>query len=567
MGPKTRKIDRAKIALLALGVLAWSSTMFKSGLIYSFGMGFWGPNGHDGVWHIALAKRLSQGSFEMPVFAGEAIKNYHVGFDLLLALLHKITSIPVRNLYFQIIPPILALLIGVLTYKFVKDWRKSRLQAWWATFFVYFAGSFGWIVTLLRSGRIDGESMFWAQQSLSTLINPPYALSLVLFLAGLICLVKLTNKYSTKRLFLASVFFGLMLPIKVYGGLLAIGGLGAASTLRYLKERKLDIAKVFGLSLTISLALFLPFNRQAGGLVVFKPFWFLETMMGLSDRLYWPRYESALLNYKLAGNLVKGIPAYLFAFVIFWIGNLGTRVMKGFEVFGWVKDYKKLGYLRAFLISVIAAGVLVPTFFLQKGTPWNTIQFIYYSLFFSGIIAGIAFGRWLEKAKKSKSFMASFALLAFSLPTAIATLRHYLPKNPPSVLYFEELSALNFLSSLEDGVVLSYPYDDEVKKGEAPVPLYRYVSTAYVSAFSGKRVYLEDEVNLDIMNYSWKERKKKVLGFLSTQDEKEARNFLKDANISYVYWLKGQRAVLGESQLGIDKIFENDKVNIYKVED
>ena len=75
--------------LIVLGTISWSLTMVKSGLIYDYGMGFWGPNGHDGIWHIALVKSLLRGSLDMPVFAGEALKNYHIGFDFLLAGLSK----------------------------------------------------------------------------------------------------------------------------------------------------------------------------------------------------------------------------------------------------------------------------------------------------------------------------------------------------------------------------------------------------------------------------------------------------------------------------------------------
>jgi hypothetical protein len=56
--------------------------MVKSGVYYGYGIGFWGPNGHDGVWHISLINSLSKGSLEMPIFAGEQIKNYHIGFEL-----------------------------------------------------------------------------------------------------------------------------------------------------------------------------------------------------------------------------------------------------------------------------------------------------------------------------------------------------------------------------------------------------------------------------------------------------------------------------------------------------
>ena len=110
---------------MILGSLTWSWTMVKSGWFNSSlgtngsGLGFWGANGHDGIWHIALSESLASGTLSMPVFAGSAVQNNHIGFDLFLAFLNKITFISVPNLYFQILPPIFALLIGVLTYEFV----------------------------------------------------------------------------------------------------------------------------------------------------------------------------------------------------------------------------------------------------------------------------------------------------------------------------------------------------------------------------------------------------------------------------------------------------------------
>ena len=161
-----KNIDRKGWFIILVGTITWSLTMIKSGLVYSYGMGFWGPNGHDGVWHIAMARGLAKGSWQMPIFVGETIKNYHIGFDLILAILHKITFIPIHTLYFQILPPIFALSIGLSVYWFILTWKKSKLSAFWATFFVYFGGSFGWVVTLFRNGEIGGESLFWSQQSL-----------------------------------------------------------------------------------------------------------------------------------------------------------------------------------------------------------------------------------------------------------------------------------------------------------------------------------------------------------------------------------------------------------------
>src|ERR1035437_7524564 len=111
------------VVLILIGTVVWALTMVRSGLCWdakcASGIGFWGANGHDGIWHLALINSLSKGNFLMPVFSGWGIQNYHIGFDLLLSWIVGLTKIAPSVLYFQIVPPILALLIGVLTYKFV----------------------------------------------------------------------------------------------------------------------------------------------------------------------------------------------------------------------------------------------------------------------------------------------------------------------------------------------------------------------------------------------------------------------------------------------------------------
>jgi hypothetical protein len=543
--------------------------MVKSGLLYDFGMGFWGPNGHDGVWHIALINHLANNNWQMPVFAGETLKNYHVGFDLLLAILHKITTISVQTLYFQIIPPIIAFLTGFLTYKFVYLWRKSKSQAFWATFFVYFAGSFGWIITLAREGQIGGESMFWSQQAISTLVNPPFALSVVLMLLGLIGLLKLKESSTIWRLLTISLIFGILAQIKIYAGILSLGGLFIASLYEYIKGKKTTLIKVFIASSIFAALFFFPLNQGSAGLIVFRPFWFLETMMGLSDRFGWPRFAEAMVNYRFGNIWYKAIPAYSIAFLIFIVGNMGIRIIKAPLMIRWFKKYKKLSFVEIFFAVVIFSGIVFPMLFLQEGTPWNTIQFFYYSLTFSGILAGVVLGKWLEeKRRKSIKVLVIVAVIFLNIPTTIATLKHYLPSRPPAKISNEELEALSFLSKRSKGVVLTYPFNREAAKealANPPRPLYLYESTAYVSAFGKKTVYLEDEVNLDITGYDWRGRREGVESFLNTLDQEEARSFLKENSISYIYWIKGQRARLGETQLGITKIFENSEIDIFAV--
>ena len=562
------KINRAGRFLILAGSLVWSLTMVKSGLVYNYGMGFWGPNGHDGVWHIALAQSLANGSWRMPIFSGEVIRNYHIGFDLFLAILHKLTFIPITTLYFQILPPIFGILIGYFAYHFTLRWTKSDLKAWWATFFVYFAGGWGWIITLFRNGEIGGESIFWSQQSISTLVNPPFALSLLLIFLGLSFLVKGLKTKDRRLLIIATFLFGILVQIKVYAGILALTGLSISGFLYLFQRKGITLIKVFAGALIISILIFSPVSNGVGTTLLFKPFWFLEEMVSSPDRLYWPRMASAIANYKLAGNWVKLIPAYGLLFMIFWFGNLGTRVIKEPNIFSWLKNWKNLSWVEVFTATLIVTGAIIPIFFVQSGTAWNTIQFIYYSLVFSGILAGGTFAEFIQKSKLNASviYIIEATIIVLTVPTTFGTLMHYLPLRPPAMISNYELEALEFLSKQTDGIVLTQPYNREraiLAQPNPPRPLYLYESTAYVSAFSGKRTYLEDEVNLEITGYDWRERRNEVEPFFGDNCKIDV-NFFTDKEVSYIYLVK-QNLCKREFETIADKIFENLEVVVFKV--
>lgn len=541
------------VSLILLGTIVWSLTMVRSGIKYPFGYGFWGANGHDSIWHIALSESLFRGTLDNPVFSGFKLQNYHLGFDFLLATVSKVTNIPITFLYFQILPVIFSALIGVLVYKFVYLWRESKNESLWAVFFVYFSSSFGFIVTFLRGGQITGESMFWSQQSISTLINPPYALSLIFILIGLIALQK-------KKLLLSILCFGILIQIKAYAAILVLGGLFISGIYSYYRLHSTYYINVFFGSLILNLVLFMLVKNDNLSVFVWQPMWFLETMMSYSDRLGWQRFYSAMTTYKMGHVWLKGILAYSVAFVIFLVGNMGIRIV-GFNFFRKVK----LDSILVFVLTIVSMGIIIPMLFVQNGTPWNTIQFFYYYLFFFSIFAGIVTS-W------SSNFVKLLVVI-FAIFGSWATLQHYLPKMPQAIISNDEIEALEFLKDKPDGIVLTYPFD-KYKAEEAtkrpPRPLYVYDSTAYVSAYSGKQVFLDDEVNLNIMGYPWQTRREEVLWFISTLDKEAGREFLRNNNIKYLYLVKavsplqGELLKLGGTELELEKIFENKESIIYR---
>lgn len=203
---------------------------------------------------------------------------------------------------------------------------------------------------------------------------------------------------------------------------------------------------------------------------------------------------------------------------------------------------------------------LIPLFFIQKGTSWNTIQFLYYALFLSNI--------FLTKFLVNNQKYIFWVFLSYLIPL-ISFLPNYLGKTPPAAIPSKEIEALNFLKSQPKGTVLTYPYDKYLKKSfpKTPLPLYAYETTSYVAAYSGQQTYLEDEMNLQNSGYIWPERRQASLDFFSQQNEFADRGFLVNNQISYLYLPKIYMDKIDfNDNMYLKIIYENDEVVIYQVQ-
>lgn len=571
------RLNKWLVLIMFFGMITQSLTTIRSGLLYAYGMGFWGPNGHDGVWHLALINSLARhlkfsGDFfsllQNPILAHFNLKNYHFLFDLSVALIHKITFLPTLNLYFQIIPIILSGFLGILTFLLVKKLTKNNLSSFLAVFFIYFGGSFGWVVSLLRHQGLGGESMFWANQSISFPLNLQFFLSLILMLAGFYLYLNYLEKPSGKKLWLLSFIFGLIIGVKAYGGIIILSGLGLAAFWEWLINKKPQTAKVFLGCLLVSLLIFLPNNRASASLFVFSPLWLPHTMVDFSDRLGWLRLGQARQAYFATGLWLKWWLAEGLGLTIFFIGNLGTRMIGLGKLFDWFKNWRKINSFQILFLGCLLVSGFAPLLFIQKGNPWNSIQFFYYFQVLFGLLAGLWLGEFLSKKKIWLKIFFIALVLLLTLPTTWGSLRHYLSYEPPAKISFEELEALDFLKKQPLGVVLTYPHDYQLRqKVKTPQPLYIYETTAYVSAFGQQPTFLEDEMTLEIMQVDWQPRRKEVEEFFKTTDIDWSNNFLDKNQIRYLYLVDNQSFLINPDDLGLEKIFSNDFVKIYEFRD
>jgi hypothetical protein len=514
--------------------------VIRSGLNYNYGIGFWGPNGHDGIWHLSLINHINNPlKIDMPVFAGETLKNYHPFFDILIAYLSKITFIDSSMWLFQIFPLISASLFLYISFLLGQKITKSFFGGLTLMILNTVNNSFGWIVTLIRSGSFDGESIFWAMQSPSNQLNPPYMLSILLLLV----LIYLLNNDKPKKIFIFLIL--ILLPIiKVYSAAPAF----IIFFFYVLKNKKYLVT--FILSLIFATLLFFQYNSTSGSLVKFQPFWFINSMIESSDRLYLPKIANIRYTLEASGKIgPRLIVYYLTTFSIFIIGNFAFRLIA----------FKQIIKNKALLFSIFIC-TLVPVLFIQKGTSWNTIQFLYYALFLANIPLTVFF----SQHKKIATFIIIISLLPL-----IGSFPNWLGRIPPTSVSGNEISALNFLKKQSPGTVLSHPYDAYLKKtlNITPLPIYAYETTSYVAAYSHQLSFLEDEMNLENSGYDWRQRRQDSIDFFTQKNQYIDRGFLVNNQIDYLYLPKIylSKKLEFSPQMSLEQIFENPEIIIYRV--
>ena len=564
-------MNRLYLVLLSftifLGTIFQSLTMFRSGRMYSFGIGFWGPTARDGVWHQALSEQLKYSvPPENPGFSGNTLSNYHYFYDLLVAITSKITSISTLDLIYRVFPVIFSILFGIGTIFLAGKIFKSKTAVIVSLFFAYFGSSFGWVVEFVRERHFGGESAFWMNQPVSMNLNPPFAISMVLMIFLVFYLLNYRKTDSWLKTISLIIFVGLLSEFKVYAGIVLLISLGIVALYEFVKDKKTDLLLVFVPSLLIFIILLILKKTDATGSVIYKPFWFVNSMIDSPDRVGLVKFSQAREVYYASGNIIKYLIAQLVSLVIFLVGNLGTRLIGLlFIVINFKKVFKQRRYF--FLTVLFLVSLTIPLFVIQKGNPWNTIQFSYYSLYIMAIFSGGIVAYLVGKYKNIFLYILLGILFIITPISSYTTFTFGYTNSPPAKLGKGEYEALKKLSNMERGVVLTPVFDKDLRsKFTSPFPLVVYDSNSYVSAFSSLPVYIEDESQQEILGSSYKDRVDKTNKFFANKMTGiEASEFLSKNNISYIYLPKiFNYSLTGYNEL-LGLMFENSEAGIYKL--
>lgn len=568
--------------IMLLGIITQGVINFPSGYIYNKNMLFWSAQGHDGLWHVSLMQEVIKNlPPNNPAFSGEKLYNYHYLIDVLMGEYNRIFPFFYSlDLYFRFFPILISFLIGMSVFSLIVRWKHDKTIGYLGLFFTYFVGSFGYIVTIIRDGKIfAGETAFWSSQQNTILGNPPQAAAhfiLVTLFLTLLLYIKLRRR--TWLLFTFLLGF-LLAGFKVSGGFVMLTGILAAGII------DLFISKSFLLLFTgaaLVLSNFLTFklmtSAEAASFLVFLPWWFIRSMV--VDRLGLLDWEYKREHYISKGTWhawLRVAQLEITSLLIFIIGNMGMRAI-GFLYVG--KQFFQKIYKSPFEVGVLVSGLtglIVPIFFVQKGVIYNNIQFLQYFLLIFGFYGAICFYELTKLFKNIKIKLALFLVLAiFSLPTVLGSLNEFYGPNstPLAKISDVNIKALDFIvkNTRSEDVILTIPFNANPvdlnsweKYSAHPEPIYLWYSTSYITALTGRSTYLTSEEQALITGYPVKERLEKEKNFFSQKDFAFNREFLKENKIKYIYIEK----LLLEKDLspdrnGIEKIYENDEVVIYK---
>ncbi len=575
------------ILIILLGTIFQVIPTFKSGHKYSEGMGFWGPNSHDGVWHMALINQLSQNiPPENPIYANTQLKNYHFFYDLLISSTSFITNIEVNDLIFKLFPILFSILLGWGSYYLFANLFKNyaeekdiKLGAIFALIFIYFTGSFGWIVEFLKNRSLGGESDFWINQAVSFNLNPPFAISLIIIIAifNLIFFLEKETKRNWLLILTLIILCGSLVGFKAYGAILMFATLIPILIFKFIKSKDLNYLVIFLGGLVLSILIFL-LNYESqevlvggvGSLFIFSPFWFIHSMMDSPDRVGLTRITLMRIVGYETNNWLKIITSEIIGLLIFILGNLGTRLFGLITIFR-TKIYQN--FLFTYLLFIVVLSFVIPTFFIQSGNPWNTIQFAYYGLFIFSIFAGFELSRIYTRLPKASGFILLTLILIITPLNSITVAKGYLINTPHAYISKDEVEGLDFLSKEQKGVILTYPFDKSLREnfGE-PIPLFAYDTSSYVSALSKSSTFLSDISQNEILQTDYQKRlviNKDFFRYLnslneSSEDAAKARELLEQNNVRYIYLLKEYKIKVDTEKLNIKKMFENNSVEIYK---
>ena len=530
-----------------------------------------GVNSIDSLWHLAMIRELiAHFPPDFPGFAGVPLQGYHFFNAFLIAKISTSFGISHFYLFFQFIPLLIAYLWGIGVYALVFAWTHNRKAGLWAVFLTMFGGSFGFVMRILGHEDFNLDTGFGMNQPITSLLNPPFSISIVILIAVLMSLFYYCKTGNKRWLFLLVLFMGVIAEFKVYAAIIIFSGYFFLTFLELLKKRfALIIAGIF-ITILFYSTYWMYSGNYAG--LVFLPLW--STHRLLDANFPWYGFSEKFRTYS-AQSVIRGlVEVELFGLFVFIVGNLGTRF---FGLLVAIITYLKKPSFSPFVTTLIVmtmVSILLPLFFIQSIKPFDFIQVTWYFLFLTSIMSSVGFTKLF---KLNKNFILKVFLftiiIGMTLSSVYDTVFQYALafKNVQPSQYDKSLLYLSNVKNY-DATVMEIPPKNIDNNLDALRKWYRSTSPGFI-AFSNKRSFLTyqyfDFPGLDVD--SRLRSIQTVLAFARLPNIADAKIELKEKakkelikhDITFIYAHENLPTLekLGNSK----KVFQNESSTIYTV--
>ena len=566
------KIHHWPLIIVVVLSIVFSLSMLTSG-VYGDTIKY----GRDDLWHLALINELKN-NFppDNPGFAGVPLRGYHFFYNFLLAKISNIFFISPLSLYFHFFPLFMAILWGLGVYSFMYKWSKKISIGLWAVFLTMFGGSFAFILRLRGHENLSLDSAFGIQQSATSLINPPFAISILVVISTLFAIHQYLESKKNTWLIPVALFVGLATMFKVYAGIILVGGFILFSLIESIRKKNyLILVSLFtsGILFVVTYGIF----RDISSTLIFAPLWAPHSV--LVDNMPWYGYAEKMYTYTKL-SVIKGIiETEFYSLYVFFFGNLGTRVI-GLLFLPLIlfRKFRKPSSLALTILIMTLISILIPMFFIQSGKVFEIIQMAWYFLFFISLFAAFGFYKLFSFSYSKVLKVALFiVVLILTLPSAYENYKGYFDsfRSQGSQLSDPYLQAMQFLKSKGNynQTVLEIPNKNVAATKKDVLGWYRS-STPAIVAFANKRSYLNNEY-IDFAGVYVASRidfiRKIILlsnlpsskseEYMSLQEEVEQG--LKNNKIVFIY--SPYSLYILEKTKYVHKIYSNQDAYIYKI--
>jgi hypothetical protein len=375
------KMDWLGTYIVSVGCFIQLTAVWFVGTKVKEGLYFCCGNTADNIFDLAVTHEVAQRfpPFE-PGMYPVLLQNYHYWGNLVVGELTRVFALPLIQTEFQFTMLFLSLALGLSAIVFSQLLTVSKNFYRWLLFFLYFGGDAIFFLLLILGKSSSLFSMSSLEDGAKFLSNPPRAFAIVLFFTGLSFFLLWIRKRDGKVGILMSLIMGSLIEFKVYVGIFVLSGF-ALLGLFYLYKKQYKYLPYLLLTLGLSLLIYLPVNKNAGGLY-FTGLWRFGNFI-TQPALGLVRLDMAREVYYQHHNWLRvGLYELLF-FVIYMLAIFGSKLI------GLVQTRKSLTSFPNELHIVLITGIIVSfvtgIFFEQTSGGANTFNFLV-SIFIIGSI-------------------------------------------------------------------------------------------------------------------------------------------------------------------------------------